>query len=644
MTTSLLEYTKNLHTVHVNSLNEEPADAVPIPENTITVPLHPHQKAVLKRMEELEQGLINGMPVKNEMLFSNCGILGDSVGVGKSLMVLAHIARLSIMPPLVSHHTINSSGHTNLFSIKSEKYSDFLEVGSLIIVPHTLYRQWVSYIKNQTNLKAYCLAKISDVDSIDFLKLVKAADVVLVSNTLCRMFIPRCRTLEIRWKRLFVDEADTIHLPGMYYRDIVQARFIWLITASWVNLLYLNTNLYFDKNAIQAHVFGQNNTYHYLQPHFSSRLSASNTYYLMESSRVRSTLFLKELVSTSHPMRANIIIKCSDALIKKSIVLPPLIRQTILCKSPLTHQIIQDAVSTNIQQMLHAGDIQAALQELNVKGKDMKSLIEGVTSTLTKELDRHRKTYEYKSSLEYSTPQAKEIALKSLNEKIAATQNSINAVAERIQNFKEEVCPICYDEPNDHLITPCCSRIFCAACLLLSLARNVNCPLCREKIHPSACTKILPDSAQNEIVDCSGSVEPLLPKKQEALLNLIKQNPEGRFLIFSRYDNPFESIEAAVNSLGIQVKNVKGNKHVITATLKSFEAGTTQCLLLNSQYAGAGLNITAATHVILLHSMTHEEEKQVLGRAYRIGRKGPLTFIKLLHKGEEAYVEGDESV
>jgi hypothetical protein len=144
-------------------------------------------------------------------------------------------------------------------------------------------------------------------------------------------------------------------------------------------------------------------------------------------------------------------------------------------------------------------------------------------------------------------------------------------------------------------------------------------------------------------VDCSGSIEPSLPKKQEALLNLIKQNPQGRFLIFSRYDNPFESIETAVNSLGIQVKNVKGNKHVITATLKSFEAGTTQCLLLNSQYAGAGLNITAATHVILLHSMTHEEEKQVLGRAYRIGRKGPLTFIKLLHKGEEAYVEGEES-
>jgi SNF2 family DNA or RNA helicase len=114
--------------------------------------------------------------------------------------------------------------------------------------------------------------------------------------------------------------------------------------------------------------------------------------------------------------------------------------------------------------------------------------------------------------------------------------------------------------------------------------------------------------------------------------------------VFSRYDNPFENIESAVNTLGIQVKHVKGNKNAVTATLKAFETGTTQCLLLNSQYAGAGLNITAATHVILLHAMTHEEEKQVLGRAYRIGRSGALTFIKLLHKGEEAYVEGSTTV
>jgi SNF2 family DNA or RNA helicase len=643
MTTSLVEYMRNLHTVHLNSLTEEPQVAPQIPENLIKVPLHPHQKAVLNRMEELEQGLMSGLPAKNQLLFSNCGILGDSVGVGKSLMVLSHIARLSIMPVIEKQSIINSSSTSNMFSLSSIKYSNVSEAGSLIIVPHTLFRQWTTYIKQQTNLKAFCVAKITEVEANDFQKTVMESDIVLVSNTLCKYFIPRCKTLDIRWKRLFVDEADTIHLPGLYHRDIVQVRFTWFITASWVNLMYLNANLYFDRSAIQNQVFlSQDTTYHYLQPHFKSRLNTShNTYYIVEPFRTRSYAFLKELLSTSHPLRANVVIKCSDALIKKSISLPQLLRQIIWCKSPLTHQILKDAVSANVQQMLHAGDVQGALQELNVKGKDTKSLIEAVTENLTKELERLRKMYEYKSSLDYSTPQAKETALKALQEKIKSSENSIQAISDRIQNFSSEVCPICYDEPNDHLITPCCSRVFCAACLFLSMARNPSCPLCREKIHPSACTKIV---KENEIIDGSVNAEPILPKKQEALLQIMKDNPKGRFLVFSRYDNPFESIESAVNALGIQVKHVKGNKNSVTATLKAFETGTTQCLLLNSQYAGAGLNITAATHVILLHAMTHEEEKQVLGRAYRIGRSGALTFIKLLHKGEEAYVEDAEGM
>jgi hypothetical protein len=46
------------------------------------------------------------------------------------------------------------------------------------------------------------------------------------------------------------------------------------------------------------------------------------------------------------------------------------------------------------------------------------------------------------------------------------------------------------------------------------------------------------------------------------------------------------------------------------------------------------MNIPAATHLILLHKMAAEEEKQILGRAYRLGRTKPLYFIKLLHQRE----------
>jgi len=93
-------------------------------------------------------------------------------------------------------------------------------------------------------------------------------------------------------------------------------------------------------------------------------------------------------------------------------------------------------------------------------------------------------------------------------------------------------------------------------------------------------------------------------------------------------------MESSIDALGIKVKQLKGNKDAIASTLRSFQAGDLRCLLLNSYYAGSGLNITAATHVVLLHAMTHEEEKQILGRAYRMGRTEPLNFIRLLHSDE----------
>ena len=73
---------------------------------------------------------------------------------------------------------------------------------------------------------------------------------------------------------------------------------------------------------------------------------------------------------------------------------------------------------------------------------------------------------------------------------------------------------------------------------------------------------------------------------------------------------------------------------MINSILKSFQAGVIRCLFLNSVHAGAGLTITAATHVVLLHSMQLEEEKQILGRAYRLGRKEALNVYKLVHPDE----------
>jgi SNF2 family DNA or RNA helicase len=257
-----------------------------------------------------------------------------------------------------------------------------------------------------------------------------------------------------------------------------------------------------------------------------------------------------------------------------------------------------------------------------------------------KELDNYKKTLAFKETLVYATPQAKETALKNLRDKIASLQEQITSFKERIEHVKDELCGICYDEPDPVTLTPCCRQIFCGRCLLMSMEKNPGCPMCRSPmasknlmiLGPSQ-PKVAATATATATATAAKAVEQPL-KKPDALLKLISENPTGKFLVFSRYDNPFEGIAAACAAQGIHIREVKGNKDVVNATIASFETGDIRVLFLNSQHSGAGLNLISATHVVLLHKMSTEEEKQVIGRAFRLGRTADLHVIKLLHPEE----------
>jgi SNF2 family DNA or RNA helicase len=324
------------------------------------------------------------------------------------------------------------------------------------------------------------------------------------------------------------------------------------------------------------------------------------------------------------------VIRCSKDFINKSIILPPLITKILLCKQSISHELVYDVINNNIRQLLNAGDVISCLEHLGVKTENNNSLIDAVNESKQKELERLIKTYEFKQGLEYSSPQIKEQSLKNLEEKINHLKEQIKNFKERVENYKDDICPICYDEPCDAVITNCCSRIFCAICILQSLSRNPTCPLCRTNIRPSSLKKI---TTENVVV--SNKKDENEPKKKiDTLFDVIENNPNGKFLLFSRYDNSFIDILNGFKSRNLVAKELKGSKDMIASSLKNFKEGNINCLFLNTIQMGAGLNITEATHVILLHAMTHEEEKQILGRAYRVGRDKELNFIKLLYRNE----------
>ncbi len=154
--------------------------------------------------------------------------------------------------------------------------------------------------------------------------------------------------------------------------------------------------------------------------------------------------------------------------------------------------------------------------------------------------------------------------------------------------------------------------------------------MCRSQIQPNKLSSVSETKKSKKEVKTQAGP----PKKIDALVNLIRSKPNDKFLVFSRYENPFRQMQNRLESDEIQVQTVKGNKDVINNLITKFDEGQLRVLLLNSNHAGAGLNITSATYVVLWHAMSIEEEKQILGRAYRMGRTQPLHFVKLVHPDE----------
>ena len=135
-------------------------------------------------------------------------------------------------------------------------------------------------------------------------------------------------------------------------------------------------------------------------------------------------------------------------------------------------------------------------------------------------------------------------------------------------------------------------------------------------------------------VDSDQTQEVIIQRDKEAIEKFLKENPNAKVLVFCRYDNPFQTLEAECEAEGITYHTLRGNKDVVASTIKMFEEGQKRVLFLHTESAGAGLNLVSATHVVLLHVMTPEEEKQVIGRAYRLGRTEPLPVLHLQYEGE----------
>jgi hypothetical protein len=615
-----------LQTIFTNALTNDSPFAQQ-PEHIIT-PLRIHQLAVIEAMrlkeEKLQKGLLVPRAGGEEVLYSNYAVLGDRVGVGKTLMTLGHISQM-IDKPKLKHITLHDASTSHFYSLFHSEQAAHM-FSNLIIVPHTLFRQWQDAITSQTTLTAFFCKTQRELDKPDFIEKIQNSHVTLISNTLFTFFYNhltfRLGGVEPCWERIFYDEVDSLKISSTCSSP--KANMTWFISATYSNILFSN-------EVCHSYSIRQlpEETLQRCHPELKTLLQEQvDSHPTVLYYKMLSHPFFARHVQSEHPLRGNLVVLCDKTFLETSVQLPPLHRRTIVCEAPMQHQFIANVLPAEVAIMLHAGDTEGALQALGVSSHTPLTIVDAVTGYKQKELDRLKRLFDFKKEEEYATPQAKEQALKSLEDRMKRLEEQILQIKERIAEASKDSCSICYESGNNPLLTPCCSKIFCAQCILEWMTRVPACPLCRHKFHPSELVNLSTSNVRNVEQPHREKL-----KKLDALMKIFEECPDGRFLVFSRYENPFHDIE-----LGIEGKYsfgyVQGNKDVIAHTLERFETGRLKILFLNSRTASAGMNIASATHLILLHKMGNEEEKQILGRAYRLGRTQPLEYISLLHEHE----------
>ena len=585
--------------------------------NKILIKLKEHQKTSINAMLEFEdtgkvkftkKAYINNFHVHNEddgyyyryhrdnhefddMEFeieSNYCILADKVGSGKTFMILGLIAEKIV--PRARDRILSSTIYT---SLRYKNNKEALKT-NLILVPHNLVSQWKNAFK-YAKYPTYCVIKKSDISDLIFsenmfknqkpaedadfteLNCVEFYDAIIVSATMFDEFYEKFKAT--KWARIIIDEVCSIRLPQELDYN---CNFIWFITATPSGIKYVRRH------------------------------------------------YIRTLVSQ---LNDNIIkyiaVKNNDNYVDQSMNLPHINQIIINCLAPRELNIIRDYVDNEVINMINAGNNQEALARLNCNIDSSDNILDVVTKQIKKDLHNRKKELDYQSSLEVNDKKAQDERLKNIKEKITSLETKLKTIEDRIKSFKEESCPICLGELDKPVMTPCCNQLFCLECIVRG---GNNCPMCREKIDYKKMNVIDDNSKKSKIDD--NIKEHILRKKIDNLITILTQK-DGKFLLFSNYDQTFDNIQRKLLENNITIGKIQGTPSTINNIIKKFEEGKIKVLMLNASNYGSGLNLQMATDIIIYHELNKELETQVIGRAQRLGRTTALNVYYLLNQGEQ---------
>lgn len=629
-----------------------------IKEGTITKSLYVHQENSICKIREIEEHLYNYEKDMDECIwFSRYLILSDPVGSGKTLTTITRILqepylkdinfeklgnfstkKITKYVPLTDSYVLYINKRDVVFQTDMNNilvyYQELMGYKTIehyylnrlreylpsvkywntniIVVPHNVVNQWNETLNNFTTLK----------NNIDYYMITGSKN------------MPKTLGELSKYKIILISFTAFVKFMGVYFTSCFETKTLYYVSRFIID---------------EAHNYKSKTSIKYMSregdEYIEKTLKAVNykvpsimTWFI--SSSYNDLIRWNGIINVCSPMFNDVYIHSvfsrkitvmnGEENIKKSITLPVKHEYYIRCGMNMYLRFFMEYFmkyfeNTNLKKYLYSGDENIVklfiLKRFDNIDEDNYDVDEKITDDteinkynritlkdaiqiyITNKQKNFEQRLEYTNKRIYASELGKKIAIDNITEKI----NEFNMAVEAYTNAS-------LDKKEKHVLT------------------NVLDSDSDSDSEETVDEETLKKKIYSDIFDNNVLIK---EEKIERVIQYLQMNhPDFKIILSSDYDGIFEKTIKMLDEQKINYTRLSGTADHISHIVKDFNEGELKVMYLNSRHMGFGMNLQSATDVMIIHKMDKEQETQVIGRAYRIGRERELRVWRLYNDNE----------